>query len=85
MITNQSNKYVVNNVEITEIFGHFSNCVITYLLTNVTILLKYSAYNMMFTPLHVDRPVDTVRFWFKGGEGGLQKYNFYQKLVNSYK
>ena len=28
---------------------------------------------------------NTVRFWFKGGEGGLQKYNFYQKLVNSYK
>ncbi len=47
--------------------------------------IKNSAYNMMFTPLHVDRPVDTVRFWFKGGEGGLQKYNFYQKLVNSYK
>lgn len=47
--------------------------------------IEYSAYNMMFSPLHVDRPVDTVRFWFKGGEGGLKKYNFYQKLVNSYK
>ena len=33
MITNQSNNNAINSVKMTEIFGRFNNCVITYLLT----------------------------------------------------
>ena len=33
MITNQSNNNAINSVKMAEIFGHFNNCVITYLLT----------------------------------------------------
>ena len=33
MFTNQSNNNAINSVKMTEIFGHFNNCVITYLLT----------------------------------------------------